>query len=123
MLSEGLNSRNLNTISHDAAIELIKKVMALGINVKKVILDTVGQPEKYKNKLDMIFNRGKNGKSIEILVESKADANHPVVSAASICAKVTRDKCLEQWKFEEKKEFETEFGCGYPGDPKTKEWL
>lgn len=34
--------KNLNTISHDTAIDLINKVKALGVNVKKVILDTVG---------------------------------------------------------------------------------
>lgn len=60
---------------------------------------------------------------IEIIVESKADFNHPVVSAASICAKVTRDHVLADWKFQEPKEFNKEYGCGYPGDPKTKDWL
>ena len=49
--------------------------------------------------------------------------NHPVVSAASICAKVTRDQVLAQWQFPEDKEISNEYGCGYPGDPKTKEWL
>ncbi len=57
------------------------------------------------------------------MVESKADFNHPVVSAASICAKVTRDSVLAQWKFPEEKEIDSEFGCGYPGDPLTKQWL
>lgn len=99
MLSEGRNSRNLNTISHDTAIDLIQKVLDQGINVRKVILDTVGQPDKYRYKLEGIFNRKRNGNPIEIIVESKADANHPVVSAASICAKVVRDKTLEEWKF------------------------
>jgi len=50
--------------------------------------------------------------------------NHPVVSAASICAKVTRDRVLSEWRFPEAgKEISNEYGCGYPGDPKTKEWL
>ena len=40
--------RNLNNISHETAIALINKVRATGVNVKKVILDTVGPPEKYK---------------------------------------------------------------------------
>ena len=60
---------------------------------------------------------------MEIIVESKADFNHPVVSAASICAKVTRDRDLAEWNFPEKKEIDKEFGCGYPSDPKAKEWL
>lgn len=81
--------KNLNTISHDTAIDLINKVRSLGINVKRVILDTVGQPHTYKELLTRRL-----GGNFEIIVESKADANHPVVSAASICAKVTRDRVL-----------------------------
>jgi len=65
-----------------------------------------------------------NDDKIEIIVESKADFNHPVVSAASICAKVTRDQVLREWKFPEaNKEFDNEYGCGYPSDPKAKAWL
>lgn len=30
---------------------------------------------------------------------------------------------LADWAFAEKKEFIKEYGCGYPGDPKTKAWL
>lgn len=41
--------KNLNKISHDTAIALIKKVRdELGFKVKRVILDTVGSPDKYK---------------------------------------------------------------------------
>ena len=36
--------KNLNKISHDSAIGLIKKVMAIGFKVKRVYLDTVGDP-------------------------------------------------------------------------------
>jgi ribonuclease H2 subunit A len=55
------------------------------------------------------------------------------VSAASICAKVTRDHVIRDWKFAEtglEEAFDEEdledlraFGSGYPGDPKTKKWL
>lgn len=111
--------KNLNNISHDTAIDLINKVKATGVRVRRVILDTVGDPKKYKGLLTYRLD----DPSIEIIVESKADFNYPVVSAASICAKVTRDKVLAEWNFPEKKEFDMELGCGYPGDPKTKDWL
>lgn len=71
----------------------------MGIKVTKVILDTVGPPDKYKRLIEYRLNDS----SITVIVESKADFNYPVVSAASICAKVTRDNVLKDWQFEEKK--------------------
>lgn len=38
---------------------------------------------------------------IEIRSESKADDKYPVVSAASIVAKVSRDMQLHEWVFKE----------------------
>ncbi len=54
-------------------------------------------------------------KSTKIVAEHKADENYPVVSAASIIAKVTRDAEIEKLK----KEYKVEFGSGYPADPRT----
>ena len=91
MLAEmSSGGKNLNNISHDTAIDLINRVKATGVRVRKVILDTVGQPHKYKQ---LLINRLRDP-TIEIIVESKADDTYPVVSAASICAKVTRDAVL-----------------------------
>lgn|SRR3989338_4962896 len=56
---------------------------------------------------------------IEILAEHKADANHPVVSAASIIAKVTRDREVEKIK----KKIRMDIGSGYPADPVTQRFL
>lgn len=64
---------------------------------------------------------------IDIRSESKADDKYPVVSAASIVAKVSRDLQLNTWVFKEEQaagfEFDHNFGCGYPSDPKSKVWL
>lgn len=56
---------------------------------------------------------------------NKADSIYPIVSAASICAKVIRDRVLHAWKFIESVDAlkEAKFGSGYPGDPTTKEFL
>ena len=56
---------------------------------------------------------------IELACEHKADFNHPVVSAASIISKETREDELKRLK----KELEINFGSGYPADPKTKDFL
>lgn len=54
----------------------------------------------------------------EIIAEHKADITYPIVSAASILAKVTRDK-----RVKELSEKYGEIGSGYPSDPTTKTFL
>jgi ribonuclease HII len=54
----------------------------------------------------------------EVVSEHHADRNHPIVSAASIVAKVQRDEAVKLLR----EEF-GEFGSGYPADPRTKKFL
>jgi ribonuclease HII len=56
--------------------------------------------------------------SPKIICEHKADANYPIVSAASIIAKVERDRAISKLQ---KKHGNT--GCGYPSDPNTIKFL
>lgn len=49
-------------------------------------MDTVGPAEKYEDKLSKLFP------GIKVTVRPKADSLFPVVSAASICAKVSDHK-------------------------------
>lgn len=110
---------NLNTMSHDTAIDLVKMAIEKGVQVAEVYVDTVGPPEKYQAKLQDIFREQK------VTVAKKADSLYPCVSAASICAKVARDKCLKDWTFPESSDVEisSQWGSGYPGDPVTKKFL
>ncbi|KAK6144633.1 hypothetical protein DH2020_021453 [Rehmannia glutinosa] len=109
---------NLNEISHNSAIGLINKVLGIGVLLTEVYLDTVGDAEKYRLKLSEIFP------NIKIVVAKKADSLYPVVSGASIVAKVTRDRALRDWVLDETAEnLQRNFGSGYPGDPQTKDWL
>lgn len=54
----------------------------------------------------------------EIVLEHRADAKYPVVAAASIIAKVERDKDIATLREEH-----GDFGSGYPSDPVTMGWL
>ncbi|UCC58720.1 MAG: ribonuclease HII [Candidatus Bathyarchaeum sp.] len=56
--------------------------------------------------------------SLKIISEHKADAKYPIVSAASIIAKVERDKVLSELQ---KKH--GNIGCGYPTDSNTLKFL
>ena len=107
---------NLNLISHDSAAGLVRRTLALGVNVCKVFVDTVGDPEKYQAKLSGMFP------SIEFKVAKKADSLFPCVSAASICAKVVRDRDIKSWRPSESNQAHTAvaLGSGYPADPFTK---
>ncbi|NPA75364.1 MAG: ribonuclease HII [Euryarchaeota archaeon] len=55
---------------------------------------------------------------VEIISRHKADDIYPAVSAASIIAKVERDRLIEKIASEI-----GDFGSGYPADPRTTEFL
>ena len=80
------------------------------LTLSQVYVDTVGPPDKYERLLSRAFP------DLQITVSKKADSIYPIVSAASICAKVLRDHALHNWQFKEKRVQVTRvFGSGYPG--------
>uniref|UniRef100_A0A3P8VPY9 Ribonuclease n=1 Tax=Cynoglossus semilaevis TaxID=244447 RepID=A0A3P8VPY9_CYNSE len=103
---------NLNALSHDTAIGLVQAIHSFPFWF------TVLPVSKYEEKLSQRFP------GITVTVRPKADSLFPIVSAASICAKVARDRVVKGWKFtEDLGEVDTDYGSGYPNDPKTKAWL
>ena len=102
----------------------------------QVYIDTVGDPGKYEAKMS------KNFPSIKFVVAKKADSLYPVVSGASIAAKVfnsllklhqytimfycllkifnptfqvTRDRAVRDWVLDETADnIHRNFGSGYP---------
>lgn len=120
---------NLNAQAMDATVDLIKGVFARGVNVREIYVDTIGQPAAYQKKLERIFP------AVKITVAKKADSLYPCVSAASVCAKVTRDACLEVLHRQhvdkhrvgagEQKEEGAgmTWGSGYPSDARCVSWL
>ncbi|XP_066065082.1 ribonuclease H2 subunit A, partial [Chamaea fasciata] len=88
------------------------------LGTPQVFADTVGPADKHEARLRRRFP------GLGVTVRPKADALFPVVSAASICAKVARDRAVLRWNFvEDLGDPDRDYGSGYPNDPKTKEWL
>ena len=112
---------NLNAQAMDATIDLIRGVLDKGVNVTEVYIDTIGRPETYQKKLERIFP------TLQITVAKKADSLYPVVSAASVVAKVTRDVACETLyeDFAGKATNVTRegWGSGYPSDARCTTWL
>lgn len=115
--SSGKGAYNLNSQAHDVTINLIKQVLKKGVKISKIFVDTVGPPATYQAKLKGIFP------DIEITVAKKADSIYPIVSAASVVAKVTRDKNIAYYNNNLDILKGHKLGSGYPSDPNTKTWL
>jgi ribonuclease HII len=102
---------NLNQIEAMKMAEIINL-----LEPDKAIIDS---PAYNTNKFrDYLWSKLEN-KNVELACENYADETYPVVSAASIIAKVDRDANIEELK----KKVGYDFGVGYPHDAKTIEFL
>lgn len=77
----------------------------------------VDSPDRNCTRFSNIIYNLSNSKP-DVVAENKADSTYTVVGAASIIAKVTRDR--EVAKLREK---HGDFGSGYPSDRRTREFL
>lgn len=101
-ISAGMLKRrphNLNAQSSDATVHLIQGVLDAGVDITHIYVDTVGEPGAYARLLQSYFPRHPH---IKWTITRKADAIYPIVGAASIAAKVTRDAILESWRYAER---------------------
>lgn len=100
---------NLNWLEADTSIRIVRELQP-----ELAILDCPSTNENtYKEYV------AKKLPDVELIVEHKADANYPVVSAASILAKVTRDNAIK----ETEQRIGIAVGSGYPSDPVTQQFL
>ena len=77
-------------------------------------------PDVNTERLEQFIRKMLSNNDVALFVEHKADVKYPIVSAASIIAKVTRDEEVEKIKREHKLE---NFGSGYPSDQLTVQWM
>lgn len=102
-------SSNLNLLEADTSAEILSF-----LKPDKAILDC---PTHDNEGYGASVKKG-SGLDVEVVAEHKADVNYPVVSAASIIAKVVRDREIEKLKDKYGK-----IGSGYPSDPLTKAFI
>ena len=108
LLNTLMETHSLNEIEAMYMAKLIKSIGS-EVNVK------IDLPDRYS----WVFAKRMEKLGIKKYeAEHKADENHPIVAAASICAKVLRDR-----KIAEIRAIIGDFGSGYPGDEKTRAFL
>jgi len=109
-IDETRKIKNLNIIEAERMAQIIK---TMGADIAYVDAPQVST-EKFKM---VLLNMAKN--HTEIISENHADVKYPVVSAASIIAKVERDREVERIK----KEVGFDFGVGYSHDKRSIEFV
>jgi ribonuclease HII len=100
----------LNYLEFENMIKIIEEIKPDKVIIDSPMVNTKKVVEYIKNNLKI---------NVEIIAENKADKKYPVVSAASIIAKVIRDKEIDKIK----EKLNLDIGSGYPSDEKTIEVL
>lgn len=106
---------NLNTLEAKKAAAIINVLNDQKAPIKVIVDCPSTNIAKWKKTLTKFITHPQN---LDIHCEHKADFNHPVVGAASILAKVAREKAVEIIK-----EQYGNIGSGYPSDPITQAFL
>ena len=100
---------SLNEVELNAFVDVVSKMP-----VSRVYADCPDvNPMSFKTSMTTKL------RNIEVIAEHKADDRYPVVSAASIIAKVTRDRIIEDISAE----FGENIGSGYPSDTVTTDFI
>jgi len=109
VVTKGKRLRKLNYLE---AVYFARVIDSLGAT--KVTVDASDVlPTRFRD--DIVANLGTPCK---VSAFHKADRDYPVVSAASIVAKVQRDQAVESLREEH-----GDFGSGYPSDPQTRSFF
>ena len=130
ILQKTENSHVISISAED--IDLLRKTMTLNeieVNAFRQVVEKLHPDVCYVDSADVNDTRfGRNiGSQLsytsKIISKHKADELFPVVSAASIVAKVTRDQEIIKIADMLTKKLPLPFGSGYPADPLTKRFL
>ena len=107
--------RRRTTLNEIEVVEFV--AIAKALNPQEVYLDAADvKADRFGEKIGNLS--GLSSKGAIIISEHKADSKYPIVSAASIIAKVERDRVISEYH-----EKYGDFGSGYPSDPKTVDFV
>ena len=106
-----IDSCNMGDLELKGMVKLIKKFLP-----DQVFVDApTSRPELYERRISsLLFSK----RRVELVVENRADRTYPIVGAASILAKVERDRRVHLLE----KKYGA-MGSGYPSDPRTIDFL
>jgi len=104
---------NLNQLEAIKAAEIVTELQP------DIVYADSPEPARAQKFGDMISNHLTYKNQPEIIAEHKADFKYRAVSAASILAKVTRDRAVKEIQ----KLTSFPFGSGYPSDPLCKNFM
>ena len=107
----GKDNLNLNRLEAKKTAEILNRLKPQIAYIDCPSTNTKAYNELLKGQLKFPIKK--------LITEHKADQNYAVASAASILAKVTRDREIEKIK----DSLGVDFGSGYMSDPKTAEFL
>jgi ribonuclease HII len=113
-IDELMKRKSLNRIETEKMAELID---ALKPDVA-IVDATEVKTEKIENEIRSLLEKNLRDR-VSLKAENYADDNYPIVSAASILAKVARDNSISSLE----KRLGKEIGKGYPSDERTKKFL
>ena len=114
-IDQAVETINLNTLEAKEAAEIINQLNDNTSQIKVIVDCPSVNTVAWKKTMTKFIKHTKN---LDIHCEHKADFNYPVVSAASILAKVAREEAVEILKQQY-----GNIGSGYPSDPYTKAFL
>ncbi len=116
------------SIASAADIDRLRKTMSLNDVELRMFCDAVSKhpaseviadcPDVNESGFTSRFKTALDA-DVAVIAKHKADDTYPVVSAASIIAKVTRDRMMEEIR----ERFGTDVGSGYPSDRHTMEFI
>lgn len=115
-IDDAVNSAtdNLNNLELRTTADLANQALAV-VKIEELLVDSpTRNVVKYSSDIKRLLK-----KPIPIRAENKADENYPIVAAASIIAKVERDRAVQEIA----RKIGINFGSGYPSDPKTRSFL